>query len=131
MTGGDGGPLDDDVAFAPTCKRCLSLIDRLSPAPPDDDRLGPVAQLAADAVTDRRYAEVRDVPGDQQAALRNAIRELVRKRTCYATNTFVRSTTIPVICDEAHRLRSHEYDREAANAIGQALASDETQPARP
>jgi len=54
-TGGDGGPLDefDETAFAPTCKRCLALMDEEFPEPRDHEQLPLVAQLTADIVLDR------------------------------------------------------------------------------
>ncbi|MFI5960403.1 hypothetical protein [Cryptosporangium sp. NPDC051539] len=101
MVGGDGGPVgrSELVAFAPTCRRCLALIDRHFPAPERDSRLDLVAQLAADAVVERRgFAEIHDVPGDQQAELRKAVRGLIRVRTHHSVRTFVDDGIVYVEC---------------------------------
>lgn len=83
MVGGDGGALSEhrEPAFAPTCRRCLTLMDRLFPAPAVDQRVPVVAQLVFGAVRTHGYAEVRGVPGDQLAVLRKEVRSLIRQRT--------------------------------------------------
>jgi hypothetical protein len=73
MIGGDGGsisPYDKEPAFAPTCKRCLALLDRMFPPPPIHPQLPLVARLVSDLVAEHGYAEIYDVPGDQQTELR-------------------------------------------------------------
>ncbi len=89
MASGDGGILSplSEVAFAPNCRRCLSLMDQHFPQPRVHDRLGLVAQMTADLVCEHGYAEVEHVPGDQQAALRKAVRALVRKQSGHASTT--------------------------------------------
>jgi hypothetical protein len=60
MVGGDGGAIGryGEVAFAPSCRRCLAIIDRHFPKPPPDSRLILVAQMAAGTVVDQRgFAE--------------------------------------------------------------------------
>ncbi|SHN24958.1 hypothetical protein [Cryptosporangium aurantiacum] len=105
MVGGDGGPVvrNGDVAFAPTCRRCLALIDRHFPAPKPDSRLALVAGLAADVVVDQRgFAEIHGVPGDQQAELRRTVRRLIRQRTNQSVRTFVAGGNVYVECPEIH-----------------------------
>ncbi|MFU8875467.1 hypothetical protein [Micromonospora sp. SL4-19] len=91
MVGGDGGTLSRyrEPAFAPTCRRCLTLMDRLFPAPAVDRRVPVVAQKVADVVREHGYAEVREVPGDQLAALRKEIRSLIRQQTGQPAQTLV------------------------------------------
>lgn len=59
MVGGDGGTLSRyrEPAFAPTCRRCLVLMDRLFPAPAVDGRVPIVAQVVCDVVCEHGYAE--------------------------------------------------------------------------
>jgi hypothetical protein len=101
MPGGDGGPLEvpDAVAFAPSCRRCLAVMDDYFPAPAVDDRLLLVARLAAHAMVRRGYVEVRGVPGDQQVALRRAVRADVRELTGHTVRTLVDGSTVLVTCD--------------------------------
>ncbi|OHV54012.1 hypothetical protein CcI156_03450 [Frankia sp. CcI156] len=125
MVGGEGGPLREDgrVAFAPTCRRCLTLIDRFYPTPRADRRLSLVAQLAADVVCEQGFAEVRSVPGDQQAELRKRIRKLVRARTGHGSKTFSLETTIYVECREIYDQHASEHSRVAMEALNQFLTA--------
>ncbi|OHV34085.1 hypothetical protein [Pseudofrankia saprophytica] len=134
MAGGEGGPLreDGEVAFAPTCRRCLTLIDRYYPKPPADPRFSLVAQLAADVVCEQGFAEVRGVPGDQQTELRKEIRKLVRDRTGHTTKTFCRDSTVYIECREVYSQHAAEHARAGAEAISEYLAADgEPRPRRP
>jgi hypothetical protein len=66
MVGVDGGAIGryGEVAYAPTCRRCLALVDRHFPKPTPDSRLALVGRLAADVVVDQRgYVEIHGVPG--------------------------------------------------------------------
>lgn len=125
MAGGDGGAVGrfGKVAFAPTCRRCLALIDRHFPKPTPDSRLIIVARLVADAVVNQcGYAEIHDVPGDQQAELRRAVRAMIRKRTTHAVRTYVVDGTIHVECRVIHDEWAGGGGHEAAESIGAALA---------
>jgi hypothetical protein len=127
MVGGDGGDVSGhgEVAFAPTCRRCLTLIDRHFPKPPPDSRLSLVAQLAADVVVNLRgYAEIHDVPGDQQDQLRKTIRALLRQRTQHPVRTYSINGVVYVECQAIHQQRADQGMREAAEAISAALAGD-------
>ncbi|MEU5727176.1 hypothetical protein ABZ783_35970 [Micromonospora sp. NPDC047738] len=131
MVGGDGGPPTrfSDVAFAPSCRRCLALMDRHFPQPPAHDRLGLVAQVAADLVCEYGFAEVVQVPGDQQAALRKAIRVLVRKQSGHGSTTMVRNAAEYASCDAIFDQQREEHGRAAAEATSQALSgSGESRP---
>jgi hypothetical protein len=127
MVGGDGGAIGryGEVAFAPTCRRCLTLIDRHFPKPAPDDRLALVAQIAADLVIDRHgFAEIHGVPGDQQDQLRKAVRTLIRKRTNYAVRTHLINGVVYIECQAAYDQRADRHGREAVEAISAALAGE-------
>jgi hypothetical protein len=127
MVGGDGGAIGryGEEAFAPTCRRCLTLIDRHFPNPVPDDRLALVAQLAADVVIDRHgFAEIHGVPGDQQNQLRKAVRDLIHKRTNFSVRTHQVNGVVYIECQEAYDQRADRHDREAADAIGALLAGE-------
>jgi hypothetical protein len=132
MVGGDGGSLSRyrEVAFAPSCRRCLTLMDQHFPQPPAHDRLGLVAQVAADLVYEYGYAEIHHVPGDQQAALRKAIRALVRKQSGHGSTTTIHNASVHVSCDAIYEQRRDEDVRAAAEIVSQVLLGDgEPQPA--
>jgi hypothetical protein len=115
MVGGDGGDVSGfgEVAFAPTCRRCLALIDRHFPAPSADGRMALVASLAADVVLERRgFVEVHGVPGDQQDQLRKAIRAIVRTRTGQSMRTSVSGGVVHGICQAIYDSRSEEAQQE-------------------
>ena len=130
MVGGDGGAIGRgrELAFAPTCRRCLALLDRLFPRPIPDDRLVLVAQLTADAVVDQRgFAEIHDVPGDQLDELRKTIRALIRQRTEHPVRTHVINGVVYVECPAIHRQRHDEGMREATEAIDAFLRGQRTE----
>lgn len=132
MVGGDGGDVSGygEVAFAPTCRRCLTLLDRYFPKPAADPRLPLVAQLAADIVVDQRgFAEIHGVPGDQQEELRKAVRALVRQRTGHPVRTHVFRGTVHVICQAIYDEHADEDQREIAEAMDAFLAG-KSRPAR-
>jgi hypothetical protein len=126
MIGGDGGSVSEyrEIAFAPTCRRCLSLIDRFFPEPRVDGRLALVAQLAADLVGEHGCAEIRNVPGDQQAALRKAIRSVVRTQTGQASRTYVFHNAVHVVCQAIFDRHAMEYSHAAMDAVSDLLFGD-------
>ena len=120
MASGEGGLLhefDVDQAFAPTCKRCLALMDKLFPAPKPDDRLGLVTRIVTDLVVENGYAEIQSVPGDQQAALRAAVRKDVRSRTGQSTRTYVHQSVVIFVCDAIYDQHAEKHDRENLEAM--------------
>lgn len=124
MASGEGGLLhefDRNEVFAPTCKRCLALMDKLFPAPAADDRLALVVRVVADLVLEHGYAEIQAVPGDQQAALRTQVRSVVRQRSGHGTKTHVHQSLIIFICDEIYEQHAREHARYADEAIDRAL----------
>ncbi|MDZ5447760.1 hypothetical protein U2F26_34505 [Micromonospora sp. 4G57] len=131
MVGGDGGRLSRyrEPAYAPTCRRCLTLMDRLFPAPAVDSRVPVVAQVVCDVVREHGYAEVRAVPGDQIPVLRKEIRSLLRQRTGHPVQTLVHGDLVLVVCDP---LRDEEADMPAAvDAVATVLLGDSPLPAVP
>ena len=133
MVGGDGGPVDRyrETAFAPTCKRCLAIMDKHFPLPAPAAQLELVAQLAADAVIEQRgFAEVHRVPGDQQDALRKAIRRLVRQRSGESVRSFVAHSVVYVYCEAIYQQHADEGQKEIAEALN-AIMTGERPVARP
>jgi hypothetical protein len=131
MVGGDGGAVGPfgGVAFGPSCRRCLTLIDRHFPRPVPDRRLDLVAELAADAVRSQRgYAEIHDVPGDQQDALRRKVRALIRARTGHPVRTYLVNDVVYVDCRAISDQHADDSNREAAEAISTVLTG---RPRRP
>lgn len=126
MVGGEGGPVTyDEVAFAPTCKRCLSIMDRYFPRPEPDPRLNLVAQIAADMVIDGRgFAEIHGVPGDQQAELRKVVRRLIRQRTGQSVETTVVHGVVHVVCEAIYDQHAEEGQREAVEIMGAFLSGN-------
>jgi hypothetical protein len=120
MVGGDGGAIGryGGVAFAPTCRRCLALIDRHFPKPTRDSRLPLVAQLAADVVVNQRgFAEIHNVPGDQQDDLRTTVRAMIHQRTGYSVRTHSINGVVYVECQAIHNQRADQGMREVAEAL--------------
>jgi hypothetical protein len=124
MASGDGGLLhefDVEPALAPTCKRCLALMDKLFPAPRPDDRLALVTQVVMDLLVEHGYAEIQSVPGDQQATLRAAIRKAVLSRTGHGTRTYVHQSMIVFVCDALYEQHADRHEREAREAMNAVL----------
>ena len=124
MVGGDGGAIGryGEVAFAPSCRRCLAIIDRHFPKPPPDSRLILVAQIAADTVVDQRgFAEIHGVPGDQLDELRRTVRALIRQRTSHSLRTYAGDGVVYVECQAIYDQRAGQGMHEAAEAIEAVL----------
>lgn len=103
MAAGEGGPLraSQESALAPTCRRCLTSLDRRFSDPAPDDRIALLAVLIAQAVEEHGSAEVVGVPGDQLKQLRAAARRELRRRLGYDGKTYVHGDLLLVTCDEA------------------------------
>lgn len=132
MVGGDGGPIGSfgEVSFAPTCRRCLTIMDRHFPLPSPDPRLDLVVQLTADVVIEQRgFAEVHGVPGDQQNELRRRVCRLISERTGRGVSIHAVSGVVHVICETIYERHREQGQREAAEAIS-ALLQGETPPRR-
>lgn len=55
---------DEQAVFAPTCRRCLALMDKLFPQPALDSRFPLTVQIVTDTVIEHGTAEIFGVPGD-------------------------------------------------------------------
>lgn len=114
MAASEAGPLraSQEPGLAPTCRRCLTSLDRHFPDPTPDERIGLLALLIAQAVEENGSAEVLGVPGDQLKALRAATRRELRRRLGFDGKTYVRDDFMLVTCDEATEqvrlAKSHE-----------------------
>ncbi|MGH9259651.1 MAG: hypothetical protein ACRD08_07095, partial [Acidimicrobiales bacterium] len=89
------------AALSPSCRRCLTSIDRVLPSPPADARIEPLCALIVRAVEEYGYAEVTDVPGDQQNLLRSAARARIRKHLGFSTRTFTLDHRVNISCPAA------------------------------
>ncbi|WBB82128.1 hypothetical protein O7606_12610 [Micromonospora sp. WMMD882] len=120
MIGGDGGTVSlfRETAFAPTCRRCMAVVDRQFPKPAADDRLALVARLAADKVLESGHVEVHHVPADQQTLLRNGVKKLLRAATSHSVATHVlQAGQITVVCDAIYDEQSHDRAAEAIESL--------------
>ncbi len=100
-------------------------MDKLFPVPAEDPRLALVAQLAADVIGEHGFCEVHDVPGDQQLALRKAIRANIKANSGHRTETTVIDATLHIHCEAIYAEHAHEYSRMAGEAILAFLASQD------
>ena len=131
MAANDGGTLTgyhDDVAYAPTCRHCMASMDRHFPKLQASERLDLIAMAAADLLGEHGYAEVRQVPGDQQKLLRSAVRSLVRKQTGHSVQSLVHESMVIFTCDAIYDLKRAEHGRAAMEAVAAFLATGETRP---
>jgi hypothetical protein len=103
MAAGAVGPLrsDQDIQLAPTCRRCLTSVDRMFPTPEPDGRVAVLAEVAARAVQEHGSAEVYGVPGDQVRPFRDALRREFRRRFGHTGRTWLVDDVLLASCDEA------------------------------
>ena len=123
---------DDDLggedAAVPSCRRCLALMDKLFPEPKLDDKFDLAVQVIAGTVAEHGYAEMRGVPGDQQAALRKQVRSAVKKRTGHPVQTLARGSLLVFVCEHIHQQHAAERERRIAQSLGGALTGQPAQP---
>lgn len=132
MAGGRQDERSEDGAQAPTCRRCLALIDRLFPEPKLDDRFLLIVELVTDTVAEHGYAEIRDVPGDHHAALRKRVRSALRQRTGHGCRTYVHESMIIFVCEAIHDRHAAQREAQAREALGSFLNGEPPGPlARP
>jgi hypothetical protein len=124
----DGDDLGEEEASAPSCRRCLALMDRLFPEPELDDRFDLAVQAVTGTVAEHGYAEMWNVPGDQQAALRKQVRSAVKKRTGHPTQTLARGSLLVFVCEPIHQQHAAERERTIAQATGSVLTGQPAQP---
>jgi hypothetical protein len=128
---GDGDTDADepgDEVFAPTCRRCLAIMDKHFPAPVLDDRFALVVQIITDTVAEHGCAEMRNVPGDQQAALRKQVRSAVRQRTGHGLQTLVHESMVVFVCEPISQQHATEHARAAADAMNSLLTGEPVTP---
>lgn len=125
MAAGDRGPLyrDQPAQYAPTCRRCLAIVDRRFPPPTPDGRIGLVAELAARAVEEHGSAEIIGVPGEQTTPLRAELRRLFKSRFGYAGQTVLLHDVLLVTCDQVTEQARGTHRREAAERLEQGLGA--------
>jgi hypothetical protein len=124
----DGEDLDEEDASAPSCRRCLALMDKLFPEPELDDRFGLALQAITGTVAEHGYAEMWNVPGDQQAALRKQVRSAVKKRTGHGTQTLARGSLLVFVCESIHQQHVAEREHAIAEATSNVLTGQAAQP---
>jgi hypothetical protein len=112
-----GGHRDDEQAHAPSCRRCLGLMDRLFPPPELDDRFPLVVRLVADTILEHGYAEIRSVPGDQQGALRSQVRAEIRRRAGHGSRTYVHESMVIFHCEPIYEQHKAEMEQLALEAM--------------
>lgn len=113
---------ESEARYAPSCRRCLSLLDRLFPAPKLDDRFPLIVRIIADTVLEHGTAEIFDVPGDHQAALRREVRAVVKKGTGYGLKTYAHEDMVIFVCDPIYDLHADEHIRRGAEAVDASLS---------
>lgn len=113
---------DDEAVFAPTCRRCLALMDKLFPEPALDRRFPLVVQVVTDTVIEYGTAEILGVPGDHQAALRREVRSAVRKRTGHGVRTYAHENIVVFVCQPIYDQHAEEHARAAADAMNRVAA---------
>lgn len=121
MAAGDGGPLyrDQPIQYAPTCQRCLAILDRRFPPANPDDRIGLVVKFAARAVEEHGSAEIVGVPGDQVTPLRTEVRRVFRQRFGHVGQTVLVNDLLLVTCDQATEQVRRTRRQEAALQLDQ------------
>jgi len=117
MEGERDGKDEGEARYAPSCRRCLALLDKLFPAPQLHDRFPLIVGIVADTVLEHGTAEILGVPGDQQAALRREVRAAVKKRTGYGLTTHAHESMVIFVCDPIFDLHADEHMRRGAEAV--------------
>jgi hypothetical protein len=137
MALGEGGAIywpDDQLAFAPSCRRCLALMDRLFPPPPIASCLPVVVEIITRTLIEGGYAEIVGVPGDQQQSLRKQVRALLRQRSGHGSRTYVAHNRIVFECEaiwEQHQGEHDEMVREVLERRWTAIETGEAPPLPP
>lgn len=103
-------------------------MDKFFPAPDLDDRFELVVQVNTDTIAEHGFAEMRNVPGDQQAALRKHVRSAVRRRTGYGTQTLVHESMVVFTCEPIYQQHAEEQNRAAAQAMNSFLTGAPSSP---
>ena len=112
---------DSEDISSPTCRRCLTLMDKLFPEPELDDRFPLIVQIVTDTVLAHGTAEILGVPGDHQAALRKEVRTAVRKQTGHGMVTFAHESLVVFVCQPIFDQHAEEHARMAAEAMNKLV----------
>jgi hypothetical protein len=130
MAGGEDGDAEDfsEEASAPSCRRCLAIMDKLFPEPALDDRFALIVQVITDTVAEHGYAEIHNVPGDQQAALRKQVRSAMRQRTGHGIQTLAHESMVVFVCEPISQQHAAEQARAAAKAMNSILTGEPATP---
>ncbi len=123
----DEDPGGED-ASAPSCRRCLALMDKLFPEPERDERFDLALQVITGTVAEHGYAEMWNVPGDQQAALRKQVRSAVKKRTGHPTQTLARGSLLVFVCEPIHQQHAGVREHAIAEATSSVLTGQSPRP---
>jgi hypothetical protein len=115
---------DGEAGWAPSCRRCLALLDPLFPAPKLDDRFPLIVRIVADTVLEHGTAEILDVPGDQQAALRREVRAEIKHRMGYGVTTYAHESMVIFVCDPIYDLHADEHRHRSAEAVDAFLSGN-------
>jgi hypothetical protein len=70
----------DEAIHAPSCRRCLSILDRRFPDRPSADGLEVVVGLAIESLVNNGTVEIYGCPGDQLGLLRKRLHALGKQR---------------------------------------------------
>jgi len=119
---GDRDGEENGARYAPSCRRCLALLDTLFPAPKLNDRFPLIVRIIADTVLAHGIAEILDVPGDQQAALRKAVRAEVKQRLGYGFEDLCPRDMVIFVCDPIYYMHADEHMHRGTEAMDAFLS---------
>jgi hypothetical protein len=108
---------EGEARYAPSCRRSLTLLDTIFPAPQLNDRFPLIVRIMADIVLAHGTAEILDVPGDQQVALRKAVRAGVKQRVGYGLKTYAHESMVIFVCDPIYDRHADEHMRRGTEAV--------------
>ena len=104
-------------------------MDKLFPQPALHPRFPVIVQVVADTVIENGTAEIVDVPGDQQTALRKEVRAAVRKRTGHGMTTSAHESMLSFVCRPIFDQHADVHRREVAEVIEGFLTGERVEPA--
>jgi hypothetical protein len=113
--------LRSDPVFAPSCRRCLAILDGLFPAPEGDARLDPVVARCLDEISYWGSAQVDQTPADQIPLLRKRLRAAAKARGWQITTLVHGASVIAASDDALSPERQRAIDQFAAGVIGRLL----------
>lgn len=102
-----------------------------SSRPKLDDRFPLIVRIIAGTVLESGTAEVLDVPGDHQAALRTSVRAEVKKRMGYGLKTYAHESMGIFVFDPIYDLHADEHMRRGAEAVDAFLTVSPCPASRP